>query len=325
MPERHSIAPVDLRLLTTFRAIAELGSVSAASRQLVVGQPALTRQLQQLERQVGLALFAREGGRLVLTPGGGRFLAAAREVLEAADTARSLASSLAAGRLDRVRAAAPTTTLTDVLAPFLATLAPDDPLITVEEAHSAEAVGGLRSRYDLALVTAPPPHHLRSERIAVLPVWAHVPPGHPLAQHDEVPVTQLAASRLLVLSPAARSRRLLDESLVEAGVAAHELLECSNPQVAQALAAAGRGVAVLSDDPRFDLVPLRIRTSDGHLRLTLHAAWDARHHAADELAALAGRLRDFCARRYAGAVPVVDDGARPSTRPGDSGRVLPGG
>ena len=298
MRSRHRLPVVDLRLLSTFRTVAELGSVSAASRRTLVGQPALTRQLQQLERQVGLALFAREGGRLVLTPGGRRFLDAAVEVLETAETARSLARSLAAGRLDRVRAAAPTTTLTDVLAPFLATLAPDDPLITVEEAHAAEAVAGLRSRYDLALVTAPPPAALRSQQVAVLPVWAHVAPGHPLATGDEVPVAELAGHRLLVLGPTARSRQVLDAGLVEAGVAPQELLECSNPQVAQALAAAGRGVAVLSDDPRFDLVPLRVRTAGGALTLTLHAAWDGRHHAADELAGLAGRLRRFCAERY---------------------------
>ncbi len=293
---------MDLRLLSTFRSVAELGSVSAASRRTLVGQPALTRQLQQLERQVGLVLFAREGGRLALTPAGARFLEASVGVLEAAETARSLARSLAAGRLDRVRVAAPTTTLTDVLAPFLATLAPDDPLITVEEEHHVEAVRGLRARYDLALVTVPPPDGLCSQRIAVLPVWAHVAPGSALADQGEVAVAELAAHRLLVLDPSARSRRLLDESLVEAGVAATELLECSNPQVAQALAAAGRGVAVLSDDPRFDLVPLRVRTRGGHLTLTLHAAWDARHHAADELARLAQQLSEFCAQRYGGGV-----------------------
>ena len=288
---------MDLRLLSTFRTVAELGSVSAASRRTLVGQPALTRQLQQLERQVGLALFARDGGRLVLTPGGRRFLAAAGEVLDTAETARSLARSLAAGRLDHVRAAAPTTTLTDVLAPFLATLAPDDPLLTVEEAHAADAVAGLRSRYDLVLVTAPPPAGLASLQVAVLPVWAHVAPAHPLATGEQVALTELGAHRLLVLGPTARSRRVLDEALVASGVAA-ELLECSNPQVAQGLAAAGRGVAVLSDDPRFDLVPLRVATAGGPLTLTLHAAWDGRHHAAGELALLAGRLRDFCAERY---------------------------
>ena len=290
-------------MLTTFRTVAELGSVSAASRALLVGQPALTRQLQQLERQLGLELFARDGGRLALTPGGGRFLEAAVEVLDRAQAAQALARSLAAGRLAHVRAAAPTTTLTDVLAPFLATLAPDDPLITVEEEHYAEAVRGVRSRYDLAIVTAPPPADLRSRRIAVLPVWAHVAPGHPLAGDPEPSVADLAGHRLLVLRATARSRRVLDEGLVEAGVAASELLECSNPRVAQGLAAAGRGVAVLSDDPRFGLVPRRIRTRDGHLTLTLHAAWDGRHHAAGELAALADRLADFCAQRYGDGAP----------------------
>lgn len=301
MPARHRLVPVDLRLLTTFRTVAELGSVSAASRRTHVGQPALTRQLQQLERQVGLVLFARDGGRLVLTPGGRRFLAAAVEVLDTAEAARSLARSLAAGRLDRVRAAAPTTTLTDVLAPFLATLAPDDPLVTVEEAHADDALAGLRSRYDLAIVTAPPPASLRSEQVAVLPVWAHVAPRHPLAAGGEVALTELVAHRLLVLGRTTRSRRVLDEALVAAGVAAPELLECSNPQVAQGLAAAGRGVAVLSDDPRFDLVPLRVGTPAGSLTLTLHAVWDGRHHAADQLALLAERLRDFCAERYGDA------------------------
>ena len=289
---------MDLRLLTTFRTVADLGSVSAASRALLVSQPALTRQLQQLERQVGLALFAREAGRLVLTPGGGRFLEAATQVLASAEAARALAAALAAGRLVRVRAAAPTTTLTDVLAPFLATLEPHEPLITVEEEHYAGAVRGLRSRYDLAVLTAPPPTGLCSQEIAVLPVWAHVRADHPLAAGEPPTVARLAEHRLLVLSATARSRRLLDESLVEAGVVAQELLECSNPQVAQALAAAGRGAAVLSDDARFDLVPLPIATPTGPLMLTLHAAWDGGHHAAAELARLAERLRDFCAQRY---------------------------
>jgi DNA-binding transcriptional LysR family regulator len=168
----------------------------------------------------------------------------------------------------------------------------------VEEAHYAEAVRGLRSRYDLALVTARRPATCgrgrsrccrsgrTSHRTTRWPTGARPP-------WRSSPSTACSCS-----APTARSRRLLDERLVDAGVAPQELLECSNPQVAQALAAAGRGVAVLSDDPRFDLVPLRIRTADGHLTLTLHAAWDGEHHAAEELARLAGRLRDFCAERY---------------------------
>ena len=72
---------MDLRLLTTFSTVAELGSVSAAAQALHVTQPALSRQVQQLERQLGVSLFHRHHRRLSLTAAGHTYLAAVREVL----------------------------------------------------------------------------------------------------------------------------------------------------------------------------------------------------------------------------------------------------
>lgn len=298
MFSQHMIPGVDLRLLTTFSTVVELGSVSAAADALHVTQPALSRQLQQLERQVGVALFHRHHRRLNLTSAGHSFLAAARDVLSAAEAARSLAEALAAGRLERIRAAAPVTTLTDVVAPFLATLSTDDPLITVEEATGAEAVEGLGDRLDLAVLATPPPRHLASAVVAELPVWAYARAGHAVAGRSSVSVADLAAYPLLTLDPTAGSRSRLDEALVRAGAAPLEVVECASPQVALALAASGRGVAVLSDDPRFDLVPTPVLDGRSLLRLTLYAAWHPRHHAAPELAAVAERLAAFCRERY---------------------------
>jgi len=289
---------MDLRLLTSFRAVVDQGSVSAAAAVLMVGQPALSRQIQQLEREIGVRLFVREKGRLRLTAAGRTFLESVDEVLTAAENARSLAVSLAMGRLERVRMVAPTTTLTDVLAPFLATLQPSDPLITVTEAQYAQAIRELGSRADLAIVTSPPPRNLRSERVAVLPIWAYVPRDHPCAAAGELSVSDLAQHPLVLLDSTFRPRTLLDEALVVAGQAPPEIVECSHPQVAQALAAAGRGVAVVSDDPRFGLVPLRITTERRHLEITLHAAWDPHHHAAAKLGELVDRLADFVTTLY---------------------------
>lgn len=303
MPPRHMVARVDLRLLTTFSAVVELGSVSAAAEALHVTQPALSRQLQQLERQVGVSLFHRHHRRLNLTPAGHSFLAAAREVLAAAESARSLAEALAAGRLERIRAAAPATTLTDVVAPFLATLGADDPLVTVHEATAAEAVEGLSDRLDLVILATPPPRHLASAVVAELPVWAYARTGHAAADRASIPVEELAGHTLLTLDPTAGSRSRLDQALVRAGVAPVEVVECSSPQVALALAASGRGVAVLSDDPRFDLSPTMVLDGGRPLRLTLFAAWHRGHHAAPELARVAARLADFCRERY----PALDD------------------
>lgn len=295
---------MDLRLLITFREVARLGSVSAAASELLVSQPALSRQIQQLERALGLSLFTRTGRNLQLTAAGRQFLTACESVLSAVDSAESLASSLAAGRLSHVHVVAPATTLTDVVAPFLAELRPHDPLITVDEGSYATALASLGMAADLVVLTAPPPRTLSTTVIAELPVWAYVPAQSPLATRQELTVAELAREQLIVLDATARPRRLLDEAFISEGVTTSNPVECRNAQVAQALAAAGRGVAVVSDDPRFDLVPLPIGSRHGRLRITLHAAWDPAHHAASELSLVAERLAAFCTARYG---PVVAD------------------
>jgi DNA-binding transcriptional LysR family regulator len=289
---------MELRTLTYFVAVAEAGSVSAAADVVHVTQPAISRQLRHLETELGVDLFARSAGRLRLSAAGRAFLPYAHDVLRRADGARAAARSYAAGRLESLTIAAPTTTLTDVIAPFLATLDADDPMPTVLESDPHEAYAALRHGADLAIVTERPGTPLASEPIAVLPVWAYVPASHPWAADETVRLRALVEQTLLVLTPAFRPRQILDRALDRSGVAAGAVVECSNPQVAQALAAAGRGVAVVTDDPRFDLHGLEVLGLDGPLRIELFAAWDREHHAAATLQSLAVRLRDFCVGRY---------------------------
>ncbi len=316
---------MDIRLLTSFTAVVDAGTISQAAAELMITQPALTRQIQQLERLAGIALFTRHKGRLELTPAGHTFLDAARVVVTSVRAAQAVATSLAAGRLAHVRVAAPTTTLTDVLAPFLAELAPEDPLITVQDATYRSAIASLRTEVDLAVVTAPPPRHLHSRQVAVLPIWAQVPVGHELSGSAELSVAQLALHKLVVMDSSTRARQLVDECLIQAGVAAPEIIECRNPHVAQALAAAGRGVAVLSDDPRFGLHGIPIATAQGPLTLTLHAGWDPQHHAAAELGELADRLAIFCASRYPeGIVAGLGQSRLPACRSAGESRMSSG-
>ncbi|AWB90889.1 LysR family transcriptional regulator [Aeromicrobium chenweiae] len=289
---------MELRTLGYFVAVAETGSVSAAAEVVHVTQPAISRQLRQLETDLGVDLFSRSAGRLRLSAAGREFLPHAQDVLRRAAGARAAAKSYAAGRLESLTIAAPTTTLTDVIAPFLATLHADDPMPTVLESDPHEAYAALRHGADLAIVTEPPRGPLASAAIAVLPVWAFVPAGHRWATQDTIRLRTLVEETLLVLTPGFRPRQILDLALDRAGVSAASVVECSNPQVAQALAAAGRGVAVVTDDARFDLHGLEVQGRDGPLRIELFAAWEPEHHAAATLDALAGRLRDFCVQRY---------------------------
>jgi DNA-binding transcriptional LysR family regulator len=289
---------MELRTLGYFVAVADAGSVSAAADVVHVTQPAISRQLRQLEQELGVELFARSSGRLRLSAAGRDFLPHARDVLRRADGARAAARAWGAGRLERLTIAAPTTTLTDVIAPFLATLRQDDPMPTVFESDPREAYAALRHGADLAIVTEPPHRALRSTALASLPVWACVRSDHPWSGRDVVTLDELATETVLALTTSFKPRQILDVALGRAGVSPARLVECSSPQVAQALAAAGRGVAIVSDDPRFGLVPLQVDGADGPLRIELFAAWEPDHHAAATLAELGTRLRAFCIERY---------------------------
>lgn len=289
---------LDLRLLEYLVATADHGSANRAAAALHLSQPALSRQLRQLEASLDLQLFQREGRNLRLTPGGEQFVALARDLLVRAEHTRRSADDLAAGRLTRFQFAVPTTTLTDVLAPFLATLDADAPVPIVRQLDPGGADSALRDGADLAVVSRPPNRRYASLALAVLPIWAYVRPDDPWSSRSQVRVGELVERPLVLLSTDFRQRGLLDTAVEDAGLSYGDVLDCTNGQVAQALAAAGRGVAVVSDDARFDLQPLRITTATGPLQFRLFAAWERDHYAAAALEDIARRLADFCADRY---------------------------
>jgi len=328
---------VELRHVRYFLAVVDAGSVTAASSLVHVTQPSLSRQLHLFERGLGITLFTRTGGRLVLSAAGRQFVPVARDLSRRADAAAEVAATLAAGRLQHINIAAPGTTFTDVLAPFLATLHPDDPLPAVWEEPPQLIYEALQSGADLAISTEQPPAGLAFQPLAVLPIWAYVPPGHRWAAQGSVSsvsansavdtidsissvravgsvgsvravgsvssvgsvtVAELVNERLLLLTGDYSPRRVLDHWVDAAGLAYSSILEFGTPQVAQAVAAAGRGIAIVSDDPRFDLHPLDIIGPRGPLHIRLYAGWDHGHHAAATIEALARRLSDYCVERY---------------------------
>jgi len=301
---------MELRHVRYFLAVADAGSVKAASPVVHVTQPSLSRQLRLFERGLGITLFTRTGGRLVLSAAGRQFVPVARDLARRADAAAEAAATLAAGRLQHIRIAAPGTTFTDILAPFLATLRPDDPLPAVSEEPPQMIYEALQSGADLAISTEQPPAGLAFQPLAVLPIWAYVPPGHSWSGRGSVTVAELVNERLLLLTGDYSPRRVLDRRVDQAGLSYTSMLEFGTPQVAQAVAAAGRGIAIVSDDPRFGLHPLDILGARGPLHIRLYAAWDSEHHAATTIGAVARRLSEYCIERYGPQVAPRGQDAR---------------
>jgi DNA-binding transcriptional LysR family regulator len=88
---------MDTRRLKTFVAVAELGSVSKAAVRLRIGQPALSRQIGDLQQELGLRLFDHVGRGLALTAEGEQLLADCRRVLADLDAVRERAEVLQGG------------------------------------------------------------------------------------------------------------------------------------------------------------------------------------------------------------------------------------
>lgn len=76
---------MNLRHLRAFVAVAEELSFTSAARKLHISQPPLSRQIQQLERKIGVKLFLRSSQGIALTGQGERFLQEARELMSVAD------------------------------------------------------------------------------------------------------------------------------------------------------------------------------------------------------------------------------------------------
>ena len=289
---------MELRQLRYLLATVEAGTVSGAAERLHITQPGLSRQLRQLEKDLGVELFDRANQRLTLNRTGHELLPLARDVLAATQALRESAGFHAEGGVRRLTIAAPTVTLTDIVSPFVATMSPDDPVVDVRPADGLAPTEMLANGADLAIGTRRPQAPYASRDLPALPMWAYVRRDDPWSKRSHVSVAELLGRTVISVPVSFTAREALESAVSTAGGSFTEFIEAANGTIAQALAAAGRGVAVVSDDPRYELVPVAINHGNTAIAIQLIATWDTRRISAQVMTALAGRLADWVAERY---------------------------
>ena len=192
---------MELRALRYFVTVADELHFGRAAQRLHIAQPAVSRQIARLERELGERLFDRSPRRVRLTAAGHRVLAAARDALAAADRVRSAAAGPAG--VMRIGTAAGATARLERGIDALRERSPEFGFVLVD-LPPAERLDALRQgEIDLALargVTAAP-------GVRVLPAWteplfAVVSTRHPAAGREVVSVAELADGDLRVHDPA---------------------------------------------------------------------------------------------------------------------------
>lgn len=198
---------LELKHLRFFVAVAETRSFTAAARMLYVSQQAVSRVIQQLERELGVPLLVRNTRSVELTTAGMTLLESAKRSIavteDAFEAARHVGKLASARPLKIDLSSAALMTPARILRQ-MRRHHPEIPLHLVEDGVPRGITALLRGRLDavLGLATNCPPE-VPTELIHTEPILVAMAASHPLAQLEAVPVAQLAEAELLLPSDSA--------------------------------------------------------------------------------------------------------------------------
>jgi DNA-binding transcriptional LysR family regulator len=194
---------MELRHLRYFVAVAEEENVTRAAERLHVSQPPLSRQIRDLEEELGVALFERGAKSVRLTEAGRIFLSEARAVLDRAEAAvRTVKAVGASGSGDLHVGFAPSLAV-DILPNTLREFQAEAPNIRVHlhDLSTEEMLTGLRKKkIAVALMIQQPAQNLRgfqSVELQRYPVSIAVSPIHPLARHKQASLGDISGERII--------------------------------------------------------------------------------------------------------------------------------
>jgi aminoethylphosphonate catabolism LysR family transcriptional regulator len=232
--------------LAAFHAVAEAQSFTGAARTRNVSQPTLSAQVRGLEDAYGVKLFDRAGRQVKLTPLGQSLFAITARLFGAKDEAQSLLAGSRTLQRGHLRIAADSAT--HVMA-ALARMREKYPGLTfsLTIGNSSEVIDQIMDFSADVAITArqnsDPRLHavkLRSDRLV-----AFVSSGHPLAEHDSVPIEAFVGQDLVLRERGSITRETFEARLSEAGIRPANLLEVQSREAVREAVAAGFGIGVI--------------------------------------------------------------------------------
>ncbi|HMO57291.1 MAG TPA: LysR substrate-binding domain-containing protein [Roseiflexaceae bacterium] len=242
---------MELRHLRYFEAVARHQHVSRAAAELTIAQPALSKQIRELEKELGgIALFERAGRSIRLTDAGDAFLVRARAILALVDAARDEMHERLGMRSGRVTVGAPPTVgvrlLPEVLAAFHAHY-PQVELRVREGGTQALSTMLFNGEIDLAVVTLPATQRglrltpLFTEQLVIVAAR-----DHPLAGCTQIPFAALADEPFLLYPPGYEMRDVTLAACRRAGFTPRVVLDGGDMDMLLRLAEAGLGITLIA-------------------------------------------------------------------------------
>lgn len=246
---------MELRHLRYFVAVAEESSFTKAAQKLRLAQPSLTRQVRNLEDEIGVRLLDRANNRVALTEEGRVFLSDSKRLLALCAESVANVQRMKRGESSQLNLGYVANLHSGLLPATLGAFRKLCPHVALNlfDLTSAEQFQALESRkIDLGFVGLRPAfsgHGFRSECVVHETILVALSARHPLAQKPKIALADLAAQFFVGMSAKTHpgAREWLLETCQSAGFTAKILQEADSELTAITFVADGLGVAFMPE------------------------------------------------------------------------------
>lgn len=246
---------MEIRQLEAFAAVYTAGSVTAGARLLDRSQPMVSRQIQDLENELGFTLFTRTRPMVTLTEQGRQLYEEVRHVLAGLQQLEIRSREIAQGETHPLRLAS-TYALGSTLVPaVVGLLEQEQPVfahrMVIESLAPAGVVRAVEeAEADIGLVSLPVDlGRCQVECSGQAPCVLALPEWHPLANHETVDIDELGNATVIVLSNRSRMRYRMSTALLNTGSDARPRRHIETTSSVNALMMVRQGVGVALVDP----------------------------------------------------------------------------
>lgn len=304
---------MEIRQFEAFAAVHASGSVTAAARLLDRSQPVVSRQLQDLENELGFTLFTRTRPQVTLTDEGREFLEEVRNVLSGLQQLESRSREIAEGRARPLRVATSLSISNSLLPAVLAQVYERDPgfqnKLYIDVMRAEQIIAALQDDgVDVAFTSLPVElGRCQLHWCVQAPCQVAVPEAHPLAALPVISAAHLADERIITPSNASRMRHRLSTALLDPALQGRQRQIITNSTMsAIMMVRAGLGVALVDPCLLLHIHPKGVvyKPFESYVPYTFGAVTPGGRVPSEEVLGFIEEVRDYAFRH----IPLLTEG-----------------
>ncbi|TCN26142.1 LysR family transcriptional activator of glutamate synthase operon [Mesobacillus foraminis] len=280
--EKEREEKVELRQIRYFIEVAKREHVTEAADALHVAQSSVSRQIFNLESELGVDLFIREGRNVKLTPIGKIFLERMKHGLNVIDEAEREVREYLAPEKGTIRIAFPISLAAHTLPTAIYAFRkqyPDAKFILKQARYQELIEGVVKGDFNLAMIAPLPPSEERKVHRKILftdNIVALLPLHHPLAKKDSINLRELKDDPFVVLPEGYVFRDMVINACHDYGFSPTISFEGDDIDALKGLVSAGLGIALMPEVTLVDNIPnstVKVRLNEHSVKRTVGIIW----------------------------------------------------